>query len=422
MKRNAANLTRNCLIKSSCAQSQPSFWRRRFTAQTETNPLFPIISSLIKAHGPIPVPTYMNLCLTHPQHGYYARRDHAAIFGKKGDFITSPEISQVFGELVAAWFITQYSLQVPSSTKTLKTRLVELGPGRGTLTSDIIRTFNFFAGKVPGLAPLKVQLVESSEELKKEQKITIQKEFKGELFWYDKIEDVPSSEDNEFTFLIAHEFFDALPIHIFQKGSGDNFHELLVDVDQSSPSSFRFVISPGATTASSLYPSLRPSMFTNLSPTQRIEVSPLSWTVAMKIGELIGGDGAKPAKGVGFIADYGDFRSFGDSFRAFRKHEIVSPLREPGLIDLTSNVDFQAISQSFNEQATSHGPLTQAQFLNSLGLPLRLARLANDPRNSARRDDIVSAAQRLVDEAGMGNQYKVMAVLPKGVPTGWPFE
>ncbi|GAA6029596.1 hypothetical protein JCM8097_000955 [Rhodosporidiobolus ruineniae] len=447
--------------------------------------LLEVLQETIKTHGPLPVSRYMTLCLAHPTLGYYTTRK---VFGKEGDFVTSPEISQVFGELLAIWYVTQWLAQGTPK----KVRFVELGPGRGTLLADILRTFRALP---PHSRPpvTSIHLIESSDQLRAVQKSAIDAVGCGDVptKWYGSVKEVEPAEEGEFTMLVAHEFFDALPVHIFehtQKG----WREVLVDVADSkaittpSTPSLRLVLAPSPTPASALYSSLaqlasssgtlpqpdllsaspapRPSVLnvdTTLGasppprPTQaggsedlgfaalassslaknsgkidaaasltaqrfarlplgsRIEVSPASWEIARDVAKLLVGGEKGEGKGAGLVVDYGDAKAFGRSWRGFRKHQVVDPLTEPGHTDLTANVDFSYLAEAMGEFVDTHGPLPQSRFLTSLGLQPRLASLLRNAKTDERRKEIESAAKRLVDETGMGGQYRVMGVTPK---------
>ncbi|BGP14915.1 hypothetical protein JCM10213v2_002870 [Rhodosporidiobolus nylandii] len=440
----------------------------------------------------------MALCLSHPTLGYYTTRK---VFGKEGDFVTSPEISQVFGEsatlgakpqLLAIWFVTQWLAQGAPQ----KVRIVELGPGRGTLLADILRTFRSLP---PHSRPpvSSIHLIESSPQLQAVQKSALEAVGCGGVptSWYADVKELLNREKDaqaqgkqgdEWTVLVAHEFFDALPIHVFehtQKG----WREVLVDVRDPKAilastkvvEPLRLVLSPSPTPASALYSSLAqlayPSVAHQQSPDllhsapaakkpgktsggllnvdttlgapppspaaaeevggagsllaqrfarlplgSRIEVSPASWEIARDVAKLVvgGGDGKGPG-GAGLVVDYGDAKAFGRSWRmetvqqGFRKHQVVDPLTEPGHTDLTANVDFSYLAEAMGEFATTHGPLPQSRFLTSLGLQPRLAGLLRAAPSDERRKEIESAAKRLVDKGGMGEQYKVMAITPK---------
>ncbi|GAA6062439.1 hypothetical protein JCM10212_003313 [Sporobolomyces blumeae] len=439
--------------------------------------LLTVLEETIKTHGPLPVPRFMTLCLNHPTLGYYTTR---TVFGKEGDFVTSPEISQVFGELLGIWYVTQWLAQ----SAPRKVRVVELGPGRGTLLADVLRTFKSLpAASSPPVTS--IHLVEQSEALQSVQKDALRRAGFGEtpVHWHRNVEEVPQSDD-EFTVAIAHEFFDALPIHIFEN-TPKGWREVLVDIadtkssvivssDKKEP--LRLVLSPTPTPASALYsslgeaaasshpstpsihsaapllnfdttqpvpprqapptaPSASPSSssgevfnltaqrFARLPQGSRLEISPSSYEVARGFAKLVQGEKG----GAGLVVDYGDAKAFGRSWRGFRKHQVVDPLTNPGHTDLTANVDFSYLAEAMSEFAAPQGPLSQSRFLTSLGLAPRLASLMRSASSEERGKDIESAAKRLIDETGMGGQYKVMGVVPKqrqgtNKPDCFPFD
>ncbi|GAA5955386.1 hypothetical protein JCM3765_006762 [Sporobolomyces pararoseus] len=423
--------------------------------------LLTVLEETIKTHGPLPVPRFMTLCLNHPTLGYYTTR---TVFGKEGDFITSPEISQVFGELLGIWYVTQWLQQGAPR----KVRVVELGPGRGTLLADVLRTFKSLpAQSSPPVTS--IHLVEQSEALQQVQKEALRRSGFGDtqVFWHRNVEEVPKSED-EFTVAIAHEFFDALPIHIFEH-TEKGWREVLVDIADTKSSvivsaekkePLRMVLSPTQTPASALYTGLAQAAKSSVTPSptlhsaapllnvdttlpppssssvyqpprssaekgvgtnltaerfarlpqgSRIEISPSSYEIARGFAKLLEGEKG----GAGLVVDYGDAKAFGRSWRGFRKHEVVDPLSQPGHTDLTANVDFSYLAEAMSEFATPHGPLTQSKFLTSLGLAPRLAALMRSATSDERKKEIESSAKRLIDGLGMGGQYKVMGVTPK---------
>ena len=428
--------------------------------------LMRVLSDSIKATGPLTVPTYMQACLTNPDYGYYAGKMHDevhGILGARGDFITSPEISQVFGELLAVFFVSRWQ----AAGMPRNVRIVELGPGRGTLLSDMLHTFSAFPEMMSAIKTL--EMVEASPSLlaQQEQSIsaTLQRHSKklvspatplaelGEnemrAEWFPSYHGVNVDPD-AWTIVVAHEFFDALPIHIFEKKL-EGWREVLVDIETDANKSgvtvlkasdlakpkkdneprLRFVVSPGATPWSQLL-AAKNERFRNLQPGQRVEVSPLSWAVDRRIGEWVSGydalkvknDGsaeeltdeqkkerARPSQGgCALVVDYGAARFFSDSFRGFRDHKIVSPLELPGQSDLTANVDFSFLQSAIaTTDAASHGPMTQRDFLGSLGLGLRVKKLVED-NGPSRAKDIEQAASRLIDSTGMGTQYQVMCI------------
>ncbi|WVW80448.1 hypothetical protein I302_102430 [Kwoniella bestiolae CBS 10118] len=371
------------------------------------NELAKIIRDTIKSTGPIPISRYMQFCLSHPTHGYYQKGD---VFGEKGDFVTSPEISQIFGELVAIWFLTRW-MEADSPTRV---RIVELGPGRGTLMDDVLRTlFNF-----PGISASirSIHLVENSEALRTIQGDKLSKRLEGkevELGWYTGINEIPETTDT-YTLFIAHEFFDAMPINTFEK-TDMGWREAQVDNDpayipnlstQSSKSGLCLSLSSAPTPLSTVLPATSPR-FSKLSTGSRIEVAQDSFKIMRRVGEIIG----KGLGGSGVVVDYGGDRSYGQSFRAFKNHKIVDVFDDPGNADLTANVDFAYLRESLaGTGSSSLGPISQSSFLLSLGLQPRLRKLLDSATDEGRKEDIRKAAQRLIDPLGMGGQYQVMGV------------
>lgn len=292
-----------------------------------------LLYSKIKATGPVTVASYMKEVLINPLAGYYMHKD---VFGDKGDFITSPELSQIFGELIAIWFLNEWSKV--GSPKPLQ--IVELGPGRGTLSQDLLRVFNHF----DSLKSTSLHLVEVSPTLSDIQarNLCMQNQVitdKNSVIhrqgishegipvkWYKHLDDVPKA----FTLLVAHEFFDALPIHKFQK-TEKGFREVLIDIQPDCDLSFRYVVANEET------PALK--MFVNKQDKRdHIEVSPESIVLIQQIAQRLEEDG-----GFGLIADYGHDGNGTDTFRAFKQHKLHDPLVEPGSADLTADVDFSAL-------------------------------------------------------------------------------
>ncbi|KAG5650323.1 hypothetical protein H0H81_012620 [Sphagnurus paluster] len=405
-----------------------------------------LILDSIKATGPVSFATYMQTCLAHPTHGYYMDPEHP-VFGSRGDFITSPEISQVFGELVAIWFLAQWqSAGSPSAI-----RLVELGPGRGTLMADVVRVITNLTAKLkPGLLK-EIHLVETSKALRE---IQIEKlaPFRGQtgcaVEWHDDLDYIPSSP--AFTMVVAHEFFDALPFYLIQKINDKEWREVRVAsaltplkdprTESTEPLSttetvpqgehpdpesvyprFRRALSPDPTAASIGTAVLSPR-YENLAPGSLLEVSPTSYYKARQLATLLGSSKPKPAientqtpesnvppngGGCGLIIDYGDDKAFGNSFRAFKDHKIVDVFERPGQCDLTTNVDFALLREAMGDLVSSHGPLTQREFLIRMGISFRVSNLTKT-QSEERKKAIVDAAERLMDPTGMGTEYKVL--------------
>ena len=339
-----------------------------------------IIAAMIEAEGPMPLDRYMALCLGHPQFGYYMTRDP---FGASGDFTTSPEISQVFGELIGVWLLNSWAA-LGSPTKFA---LVELGPGRGTLMADILRAVKAVPEFAKGAA---VHLVETSQVLR-----NLQREKLGEVTWHDTVSSLPALP----SFFIANEFFDALPIQQFENRSGRWFQRCI----GFAHGKLKMGLVPSAALAGDegLY-----------------EISPVSQAIA----EDLGGHIAKYG-GAALVIDYGHLKSApGDTLQALRKHEFVSVLDSPGEADITAHVDFEALANAIISGGAELLPmLTQGQFLKAMGIDMRTDKLAAKLEGQA-RDDFKAASHRLADAAQMGNLFKVLAVAQKIRQPIYPFE
>ncbi|KAL2636320.1 hypothetical protein R1flu_007799 [Riccia fluitans] len=388
--------------------------------------------------GPISVAEYMEEVLTNPTAGFYMNRD---VFGVEGDFVTSPEISQMFGELIGVWSTCLWhQMGQPSQVA-----LIELGPGRGTLMADLIRgtsKFDEFSRAVS------LHLVECSPALRKLQaeklqcvpcdKNPEQKRSKisgSAVNWYMDLSEVPRG-DRLPLIIIAHEFYDALPVHQFQK-TPRGWCEKLVDIGESPGEPFRFVLSPRPTTASRRYLTKRLSWATEEEKANldHVEVCPLSFKYTSTIAKRISEDG-----GGALIIDYGDDGIIKDSLQAIRKHKFTPVLEDPGLADLSAHVDFRAIRHAATEAAAGrvavYGPITQSKFLGMLGINFRLEALLNNATEE-QAEALQLGYWRLVGEGpapwvedekeelsqtGMGTQYKVLAVVDSSLSTPIGFE
>ncbi|KAF9378849.1 NADH dehydrogenase [ubiquinone] complex I, assembly factor 7 [Podila verticillata] len=366
---------------------------------------------------------FMRQVLVNPLSGYYMKGD---VFGTQGDFITSPEISQMFGELLGIWFLIQWQ----NIGKPSRVQLVELGPGRGTLMMDMLRAasrFKEFRKAISG-----VHLVEASPGLRKLQRQTLcgipitEEQIGGgsregitsaqrsdglEISWHDVFDDLPG----ECSLIVAHEFFDALPIYKFEKTT-EGWRELVVDLeeDESSPYHLRFVLAPGPTQASKAF--AEHPAYDHFQPGDRIEISPDSFRVAHEMAKHMNKNG-----GSALIVDYGKDHIQGDTLRGIHKHKFTHVLTQPGNVDLSADVDFEYLKQATEELVDCHGSVTQAHLLHSLGIGARLDMLLAKA-TAARREGLISSYHRLVDPKEMGNVYRVMAMTPLGSPAPVAFE
>jgi NADH dehydrogenase [ubiquinone] 1 alpha subcomplex assembly factor 7 len=337
----------------------------------------------IEITGPITVAEYMAAALGHPRHGYYMRGDP---LGRNGDFITAPEVSQMFGELIGLWCAAGWQrLGRPA-----RPLLVELGPGRGTLMADALRA----GAAVPTFRDsVAVHLVETSPALRRVQRRTLDG---VDVTWHDSLESVPEGP----LLLVANELFDALPIHQFVRAPGA-WRERLVDVHLGSEE-FRFVLAPGPTAAAALIP----GDDADAPPGSVAEVCPAAVSLAHEIGRRVIASG-----GLALVVDYGGRTgALGDTLQGVRRHDRHEVLDEPGSADLSARVDFAMLARAATEAgATVFGPVMQGDFLIALGIESRAEALRRDA-TAEQRADIDAALHRLVDPGAMGTLFMALAI------------
>jgi len=342
----------------------------------------------IRARGPIPVARFFEIAVADPQHGYWQRR---SIIGAGGDFITAPEISQVFGELIGLWCaVTWQGMGAPETVQ-----LIELGPGKGTLMRDILRTLR---RAMPTLhANAQVHLVEVSGPFREAQARALEGFAAKPVAWHADLADVPDAP----ALLIANEFLDALPIAQLAREDG-RWRERVVDCTEAGD----LVFALGKVVETSL-------------PGE----APEGAIAELRQGEtdLIATLAARRSPLTALFIDYGpaDF-AFGDTLQAMRNHAYVDALEAPGTCDLTAHVQFAQVARKAQQAGLAvDGPITQAEFLGALGLATRASRLmAANPGQAA---GIELAAQRLVAPTGMGTLFKAMAVRTPSTPKPPPF-
>ncbi|PIA14050.1 DUF185-domain-containing protein, partial [Coemansia reversa NRRL 1564] len=365
--------------------------------------------------GPISVAKYMQLALTSPVGGYYTK---GQVLGRKGDFVTSPEISQMFGEIIAVWFVLHWEMM----GRPAKTDFVELGPGHGTLMDDILRASRRFPGFFASIQ--NVHLVERSPELRRMQhkklgcdsqhtqmikdhdNIDIPTQSRSTLRggltvnWYDLVEQIDSNTDNV-PLVIAHEFFDALPIYKFERGNDGLWHEILVDIADSDRKDI-------AASAAANQQDLKQPLFATLfDKGDQVEVSPESARIMAQISKWI-----SAKRGMGLVIDYGQDWTQGDTFRGIKEHKFARPLSFPGSMDLTADVDFRYLRAAAGEQVKCHGPIEQGTFLHLMGIQARLQQLLQSTNDTKLQKNLVDCYKRLTDPHSMGRIYKVLSVFP----------
>ena len=354
------------------------------------------IKQLILAEGPITIAQYMEEALGHPRLGYYMAESP---FGCSGDFITAPEISQMFGELIGLWLGVQWRAMGALEPF----NLIELGPGRGTLMSDILRVSRGVDGF---LESLDLSLVEISPMMKGLQEDTLLDSIGNEvrrvraLRWISQFTEVP---EGPFA-VIANEFIDVLGIRQFQKTS-QGWRERLIDISESEPYKFHFVIS-----GSSPKEGIVPSDLKNVCSGDIIEVRPAASDLIHEISCRL-----KRNRGCVLIIDYGhNMTACGDTLQAVKSHASHDPMVEPGTADITAHVDFGALCKvATNSGASVFGPVTQGDFLNALGIQARASVLTQSSPSNAH--EITDALSRLTSENGMGSLFKVLAITSPGL-------
>ncbi len=354
--------------------------------------LLELLRRTIAVDGPLPIDRYMAMAMGHPQYGYYITRDP---LGARGDFTTAPEISQIFGELVGIWAADTWSRM----GRPERFRLIELGPGRGTLMWDALRA----ASVLPDFTDAaRLHLVETSPALRDRQREALAGH--PSVAWHDRLTDVPAGP----TVAVANEFFDALPVRQFQKTTV-GWRERLVAGDAGSVG-LRFVLSdrPDPTVA------LAPGIACEVPDGSIVELCPSAQAIA---GALAGR--VVEAGGAALIIDYGHVMpASGDTLQAVRGHRYADPLAEPGEADLTAHVDFAALAAAAGEAgAAICGPVTQSDWLGRMGIAQRAKRLRQSasPRQAA---DIDAAVHRLTADDQMGQVFKVMSIAsPSLAPT-----
>ena len=332
----------------------------------------------IRAEGPITVAAFMEEALLHPTKGYYTSRSP---LGRKGDFVTAPEISQMFGELVGLSLAQSWLDQgAPSPFN-----LVELGPGRGTLMADVLRA----AHTVPGFhAAARIILVEASPLLQSEQAKTLAGH---EVTWVDSVHKIPNGP----LWLVANEFFDALPVRQFQRDS-TGWRERCIGLAENA---LAFGLGPAAP---------QTHLAHRLDDTKTgdiVETCAPACQIIGTIGQRIASQG-----GAALIIDYGDWRSLGDTLQALANHASTDPLERPGEADLTAHVDFETLAQSAAPAAYAR-VTPQGVFLERLGITPRAQQLAKKLGGHA-LEAHVAAHRRLTHPKEMGNLFKVLGLFP----------
>jgi NADH dehydrogenase [ubiquinone] 1 alpha subcomplex assembly factor 7 len=353
-------------------------------------PLEVEIRRIIAIDGPMSVAAFMALCLGHPEHGYYMTRDP---FGRGGDFVTAPEVSQMFGELIGLWAAAVWqAMGAPA-----RLALVELGPGRGTLMADALRAVRV----VPAFgAALSVHLVETSSVLQRLQ----QQRLGGvdmPISWHRDAAALPEGP----LIVIANEFFDALPVHQAVK-TARGWHERMVGIDAAG--ALAFALHPGPVPG-----------FAAIMPAG-LAAAPAGAVYEWRSGAIVADLAGRVARngGTALMLDYGHVDSaLGETLQAVGRHAFADPLATPGALDLTAHVDFAALARTAERAgARVHGPVSQGGFLRRLGIEARAATL-RATATAAQAADVDAALARLTATGpdAMGELFKALAFADPGL-------
>ena len=366
------------------------------------------IDQKIAHSGFISLHDYMDIALYHPMLGYY-RRDK--VIGEAGDFITAPEISQMFGELTGLWLAHQCQSQHLES----KAALVELGPGRGTLMADLLRAWRQTSLDFPS-----VYMMETSPSLTQTQKEALSHITETTIQWHQSVDALPDQP----LLIIANEFFDALGVRQFQRTdsgwqehaitSGENGWQMIWKAvpSENVPDFVKDMASPSPDISSKTDISVM-----SYAPALPAIIASLSARITAHGGAML-------------IIDYGKADAFGDTVQAVYQHKPVDILTRPGEADLTAWVDFSHISAVAIANGLTATPLQpQGSFLKSIGIMERAEQLAANGTPELRRR-LLAELDRLVNPSQMGQAFKVIALLPAQIgdsqsvtPTtipGWP--
>ncbi len=354
------------------------------------------IKALIASRGCVTVEEYMRLCLSDQALGYYATQQP---IGQEGDFITAPEISQMFGELIGLWFFDIYCQQ----GRSYPFSLVELGPGRGTLADDMVRTV--LSLRYPP-DHLKLYLLEINPFFKKMQADRLLKYARKGNVHIEWISDLTELPDQP-CFFLANEFFDALPIRQFIKDK-DQWFERAVRMREEGELAFTKLATPSSASATfnQQFPDAQPGQIVETCPGLPIIVKDISKHI-----NLLGG--------AALIIDYGYVQHrVGDTFQALSRHRFADVLVNPGKQDLTAHVNFGALQSLFQELSIPiFGPVEQGIFLKELGIEKRAEKLMTSHPQKGKA--LTLEVLRLTHPSYMGALFKVLGAVKKGTPAGF---
>lgn len=351
------------------------------------------IHATIARTGAISIAEYMAQCLFHPDLGYYTRKTG---FGRGGDFVTAPEISQAFGEVLGLCLAQSWL----DSGAPRPFVLAELGGGSGQLMTDILRATRGVAGFHAGL---QLWMVEASPSLHEVQKIALGGVAEITPQWCDNVGELPDLP----LFLIANEFFDCLPIRQYQRKNG-KWHERMI-TSTETPSGKALAFCLGGAVALKGFDE-------DLPEDSVIELCPAAVGITEGIARHIGRLG-----GTAILIDYGRWGALGSTLQAVRDHKKTDPLADAGLADISALVDFRAISKAAQNWAQVSALMEQGVLLERLGLGARMEQLAKNLTGEALKNH-TAAHHRLTDAGEMGSLFKALAITAKTAPLPDGFE
>lgn len=351
----------------------------------------------IDDEGGISTADYMEMVLSDPEEGYYTTR---MPLGLEGDFVTAPEISQIFGELVGIWLAECWQM-----LGSPKADLVELGPGLGTLMVDVLRATKH----VPGFHDaIDVRMIETSPRLRRYQQSALAEKH-PRITWHSRL-----PEGDRPLLVVGNEFFDALPVYQYVVSSKGFRERIIVRAEDKETLAFDLADAV-ARKLPFAYPRIHASEVTE---GDIVEICPLAQEITAQLAGQIAMRG-----GAGLFIDYGYTRpedgthAVGDTLQAVKKHKYHDPLADPGMADLTAHVDFSVLAQVAVAQGGYAPPvLSQREFLLRMGGELRMRQLCSNTRDEQTCDMLEKGFQRLVDPEEMGELFKVLAIMPAGVP------
>ena len=348
----------------------------------------------IRSEGPVSIAAYMAEALFDPREGFYATRDP---IGAGADFITAPEVSQMFGELIGLWCVEAWrGMGAPDPF-----HLIELGPGRGTMMSDALRAARLDEGFARAA---RVHLVEASPALKNVQAQTLASA-PFQIGWADALEDVPAGP----SIILGNEFLDCLPLRQFVKHGGE-WRERLIGFAPDTDDTLAFVLSHAPASALEIEQIAAP--LRDAPEGALVETRPGDASLVDAIARRFRAD-----PGRALLIDYGPADSeTGDTFQAIKSHEKVDPLTDPGKADLTARVDFGALKRAAEAAGLSaSAPVEQGAWLTALGIEQRAAALSMSGK--ADRGLIVRQLHRLTSDDQMGTLFKAMCLSAPELPS-----